>query len=177
MLLKFVQSDEARNPLVEALACGMESVLPENDKGLEMVVDCTLPFAFVDKTPEGMLVITRFVVVAFVAVKPTMLATDASNVFTIAVPKSASVEKRSVDVALVAIKFVVVLFAVMLPVDDAALNEIVPAVKFPPTLRSPEREVFPDTDKEFAATGPPEIDVFEIDPPVIDGLVIAVPES
>ena len=112
------------------------------------------------------------VVVAFVAVRPTTLATDALIVFAIAEPKLASVAKRFVEVA-----FVVVAFVATIPVDDARLNEIEPALKFPPTLRSPEREVLPDTESELAAMGPPENEAFAIDPPVIVGFVIAVPES
>ena len=48
---------------------------------------------------EVALVATRFVVVAFVAVKPTMFAADALRVLAIAVVKFVSVEKREVDVA------------------------------------------------------------------------------
>ena len=99
--------------------------------------------------------------------KPTMLATDAFNVFTIAVPKLASVGNKLVDVAFVVIEFD----------EDAAPNEIEPAVKLPLTLRLPEREVSPDTESEFADTEPPESDAPVIEPPVMEGLVIAVPKS
>lgn len=101
-----------------------------------------------------------------------MLATDALIVSAIKVPKSPSAEKSDVEVALVAIRFVVVLFVVMLPEDDAAPNEIDPALKLPPTVRSPEREVTPDTEREPALTEEPEIE-----PPVIVGSLMLVPES
>src|SRR5580698_9536562 len=91
-----------------------------------------------------------------------MLATDALSVFAIAVPKFANVENRLVDVALVEIELL----------EDAAPKEIVPALKLPATLRSPERLVSPDTEREPALTEVPAIE-----PPVIDGLLIAVPES
>ena len=109
-------------------------------------------------------VTARFVVVAFVAVKPTMLATEALKVLAIAVPKFASVENKFVEVALVVIAFD----------EEAAPNEIEPALKLPLTLRLPASDVSPETESEFAAIVPPETDVFAIDPPVIVGVLIAV---
>ena len=53
LLLKFVQSDEARNPLVEALACGMESVPDENESGPEKAVEETTPETLVERSAEG----------------------------------------------------------------------------------------------------------------------------
>jgi hypothetical protein len=96
-----------------------------------------------------------------------MLATDAFNVLTIAVVKFASVENRFVDDALVVIELD----------EEAAPNEIDPALKLPPTLRSPEREVSPDTERESAETEPPESDAPVIEPLLIEGFVIAVPKS
>jgi hypothetical protein len=112
-------------------------------------------------------VVVAFVVVLFVAVKPVMLAIEASKVPAIAVVKFASVEKRFVEVA----------SPVIVLLDDAAPKETEPAVKFPPTSRSPEREVPPETARDVAVTGPPENDALAMLPPVIVGLVIAVPES
>ena len=52
------------------------------------------------KFVEVELVATRFVVVAFVAVKPTMFATEAFRVLMTPFVKSAIGEKRDVEVAL-----------------------------------------------------------------------------
>jgi hypothetical protein len=96
-----------------------------------------------------------------------MLATDALNVLAIAVPKFASVENRSVEVAAV-----IVASSVIRPVVEAALNESEPAVRLPPTLRLPVSVLSPLTASVVAETGTPEIE-----PPLIEAFEIEPPET
>ena len=51
--LKFVQSLDARNPLVEPFACVMESVFPENARGPETDAAVTAPVPLPVKRPPS----------------------------------------------------------------------------------------------------------------------------
>jgi hypothetical protein len=127
-------------------------------------------------------VVVALVVVEFVTVRPVIVASVEVSALAIAVVKLPSTAKRLVDVAyvvealvakklvevaFVATKFVVVAFCVMTPVEDAAANEIDPAVKLPATVRLPERDVSPLADRLVAET-----DVPDIEPPAIVGLLM-----
>lgn len=125
------------------------------------------------------MVVVAFVVVPLVTVIPMMFATDALKVSATTDVKSASVEKSDVDVALVmlafvATRFVVVAFSAIMPVEDAALNVIAPAVKLPLTARLPKRVLSPLTERSVASTEAPEREASEIEPPDIVGLPIVV---
>ena len=73
LLLKLVQSADARKPLVEALACARVRVDPENERGPENVVAATAPEALVERSALGTPEIVRLVVEA-VLKKPVPLA-------------------------------------------------------------------------------------------------------
>jgi len=98
------------------------------------------------------LVVVAFVVVLLATVSPVMFAIDAVSELKMPVVKLASEAKRFVLVAFVATRLVVVALCAMTPVEDAAANEIDPAVTFPPTLRLPKREVSPLAERLDAAT-------------------------
>ena len=61
LLLKFVQSLDARNPLVEPFACVIERVPLENESGPENVVAPTAPLELVERSAFGV-PIFKFVV-------------------------------------------------------------------------------------------------------------------
>ena len=114
-------------------------------------------------------VVVAFVATRLVAVRLVIVAMVAVNAFTMPVVKVPSTENRFVEVAAEKDAFVAII-----PVEDAELNETAPAARFPPTLRSPERDVSPDTEREFASIDAPEREAFAIVPPEIVGAVMFV---
>ena len=64
LLLKMVQSVDARYPFCPAVPTWMASVLPEKVNGEEMVVGITEPFALVERSVEGRLEMAKDVEVA-----------------------------------------------------------------------------------------------------------------
>lgn len=106
LLLKFVQSPDARKPLVLPLACVIESVLPENWRGPEIVVEMREPLAFA---------VTR-VLVRFVTAKLEEVA-----LVKVVLPENLLLSVRSVEEAAVIVKvppavIVVLLIVARVPV-------------------------------------------------------------